>query len=65
MVVVELYALVVEVFSLGSGVYFSPPELYGGGIVVLYQGVKLDDPARTDHIYHVIEALACYGGTKP
>ena len=25
----ELYALVVEVFSLGSGVYFSPPELYG------------------------------------
>ena len=28
MVVVELYALVVEVFSLGSGVYFSPPELY-------------------------------------
>ena len=38
---------------------------YGGGIVVLYQGVKLDDSARTDHIYHVIEALACYGGTKP
>ena len=28
MVVVELYALVVEAFSLGSGVYFSPPELY-------------------------------------
>jgi hypothetical protein len=27
MVVVELYALVVEVFA-GSGVYFSPPELY-------------------------------------
>jgi hypothetical protein len=26
MVVVKLYALVVEVFSLGSGVYFSPPR---------------------------------------
>ena len=43
----------------------SQPTSYGGGIVVLYQGVKLDDSARTDHIYHVIEALACYGGTKP
>jgi hypothetical protein len=57
MVVVELYALVVGVFSLGCGVYFRPPELEAGGSSVIKVSTKAPKGVLKKYIWCLSDKL--------